>query len=201
MEIVKRVQGGDARRGEKSFQSKDEDERNERDADAREETDVTAIASIASIASIDREPVETAEDSFRRRAEANARRRLRANARAVGVRARSTRARTRRRVIVRAHMVHEQTTTRQSRRVDARAPVNEYRAVASPRLVPASVSLFLSSRRRHTLTRESSRASRVRLHRHRATALDAFPSSSSPRRGRRRRHVPAKERRAPSALL
>lgn len=198
MEIVKRVQGGDARRGEKSFQSKDEDERNERDADAREETDVTAIASIASI---DREPVETAEDSFRRRAEANARRRLRANARAVGVRARSTRARTRRRVIVRAHMVHEQTTTRQSRRVDARAPVNEYRAVASPRLVPASVSLFLSSRRRHTLTRESSRASRVRLHRHRATALDAFPSSSSPRRGRRRRHAPAKERRAPSALL
>ena len=65
MEIVKRVQGGDARRGEKSFQSKDEDERNERDADAREETDVTAIASIASIASIDRELVETAEDSFR----------------------------------------------------------------------------------------------------------------------------------------
>ena len=40
-----------------------------------EETDVTAIASIASIASIDREPVETAEDSFRR-ARGDARRRL-----------------------------------------------------------------------------------------------------------------------------
>ena len=45
-----------------------------------------------------------------------------------------------------------------------------------PAPFPSSVCL---SRRRHTLARESSRASRVRVHDTGATALDAFPSSSS----------------------